>query len=231
MVRGDGGGGKFIRIAHIVRRIQRGDVLHHDFQLWKVLAQRDQLAVNEPCAALYSEDETWYRALVLNVRGNDVAVLFVDYGNQGNCSLKTVRKIDDRFIHLPIQRVECVLKECSDVNALTDALLGNQFEAAINEVSADTNIATVELTTGEGKLLRNEYPDLFPCASKSATVKQVHLPAVTCPTEDSECYVLTVISPTDFYVQLASSTEQLESLVDLLCTEYSDIGLEDQRLP
>ena len=47
VMRGNGGGGETVSRARIVRRLTRGDVLHHDFEFREIAPQRDELGVDE----------------------------------------------------------------------------------------------------------------------------------------------------------------------------------------
>lgn len=61
------------------------------------------------CAAVYSEDGQWYRARVESSTGRSVGVRFIDFGNQEECGLGQVMRLNSRFRHLPFQAVHCSL--------------------------------------------------------------------------------------------------------------------------
>ena len=62
------------------------------------------------CAARYSGDENWYRALVTDVSPNKVVrVLFVDFGNSEELSFSEIRRLPDHLTKLPRQAMKCRL--------------------------------------------------------------------------------------------------------------------------
>ena len=62
------------------------------------------------CAARYSEDQNWYRALVTDVTADKVAkVLFVDFGNSEELSFTELRRLPDHLVKLPTQAMKCRL--------------------------------------------------------------------------------------------------------------------------
>ncbi|XP_045158547.2 uncharacterized protein LOC123524421 isoform X3 [Mercenaria mercenaria] len=61
-------------------------------------------------AALYPEDESWYRAQVVNCDNKDqVEVVFIDHGNTEVIASGSLRKLPTQFCELPIQGLECCL--------------------------------------------------------------------------------------------------------------------------
>ncbi|GAB6033485.1 hypothetical protein CHUAL_013370 [Chamberlinius hualienensis] len=81
------------------------------------------------CSALYSADETWYRAKIVRVTGDEVEVYFIDYGNSDVCQLNSLKILEEEFRILPGRAVKCSLfnvkshtgKEWSDEEADTFA--------------------------------------------------------------------------------------------------------------
>ncbi|NWH74449.1 TDRD6 protein, partial [Piaya cayana] len=63
------------------------------------------------CLAQYSEDERWYRALILSEvpSAEKVEVLYVDYGNRDLVPLTSLRSTDERFLRLEAQAFRCSL--------------------------------------------------------------------------------------------------------------------------
>ncbi|KFQ13674.1 Tudor domain-containing protein 6, partial [Leptosomus discolor] len=66
---------------------------------------------NSVCLAQYSEDEKWYRALILREvpSAGKVEVIYVDYGNRELVSLTNLRSTDERFLRLEAQAFRCSL--------------------------------------------------------------------------------------------------------------------------
>lgn len=68
-----------------------------------------RLSVEKVCkdmivAALFSEDESWYRARVVDCDNEDtVTVMFLDHGNTEVISRDSLRKLPTEFCQLPVQ--------------------------------------------------------------------------------------------------------------------------------
>lgn len=65
------------------------------FSLSCILLQGEDVepVVGDLVAAPFSEDESWYRARILGVVGDDVDVYFVDYGDSLMVSKQAIRKL------------------------------------------------------------------------------------------------------------------------------------------
>ncbi|ESP02655.1 hypothetical protein LOTGIDRAFT_237885 [Lottia gigantea] len=62
------------------------------------------------CSALYSEDEQWYRAIVMtDVVDRKLTVRFVDYGNIETVSLDNIRQLPPKVVNQPEQAIVCSL--------------------------------------------------------------------------------------------------------------------------
>ncbi|XP_072295650.1 tudor domain-containing 6 [Eucyclogobius newberryi] len=100
-----------------------GDVAYHK--------NIDSLLVGSPCIALFSEDQLWYRAQVLNKTGDEVSVLFVDYGNASQVKLSDVRQITPKLVQNSVQAFLCELEGF-------DSSQGSWKTSAADELSALT---------------------------------------------------------------------------------------------
>lgn len=71
-------------------------------------------------AALYPEDDCWYRTKVEAVESDGVLVSFIDYGN--SCLVKKIGKIAESTIQeLPAMSKHCSLKKPKDVDSFSEA--------------------------------------------------------------------------------------------------------------
>uniref|UniRef100_A0A663EHT9 Tudor domain containing 6 n=1 Tax=Aquila chrysaetos chrysaetos TaxID=223781 RepID=A0A663EHT9_AQUCH len=66
---------------------------------------------NSVCLAQYSEDEKWYRALIISEvpSAEKVEVIYVDYGNREMVSLTNLRSTNEHFLRLEAQAFRCSL--------------------------------------------------------------------------------------------------------------------------
>ena len=65
--------------------------------------------VGSPCIAKYSEDNTWYRAVVVDAVAGSYSVQFVDYGNIEKVNPANMRQMTSKFMRLPKLAVPCKL--------------------------------------------------------------------------------------------------------------------------
>lgn len=63
-----------------------------------------------PCIALFSDDQLWYRAEVISKDGNNMSVLFVDYGNTSQVQVTDVREIPPLLADIAPQAFLCHLE-------------------------------------------------------------------------------------------------------------------------
>ncbi|XP_072188446.1 tudor domain-containing protein 6 isoform X2 [Excalfactoria chinensis] len=61
------------------------------------------------CLAKYSEDGKLYRAKVTGVKGNDIAVIHVDYGSEETVSLEMLKPMPCELLQVPNQAFACCL--------------------------------------------------------------------------------------------------------------------------
>ena len=113
--------------------VQRYDGKEYDDML-KVLQQMmnvytskngDQWQIGWPyknmvCAARFSGDENWYRALVTGVSADQiVSVLYIDFGNSEELPFSEIRRLPDHLVRLPRQAMKCRLAGIQPVDEQT----------------------------------------------------------------------------------------------------------------
>ncbi|CAJ1073314.1 tudor domain-containing protein 6 [Xyrichtys novacula] len=67
------------------------------------------LAPGSPCLALFSADEQWYRAQVIDRVDDTFNVFFVDYGNESGINVKDVRPLPQNLLDMAPQAFLCSL--------------------------------------------------------------------------------------------------------------------------
>uniref|UniRef100_T2M6M2 Tudor domain-containing protein 1 n=1 Tax=Hydra vulgaris TaxID=6087 RepID=T2M6M2_HYDVU len=101
------------------------------------------------CAAKFSEDGNWYRALVKQVNNNDsVDVEYVDYGNCETVSITSIKKIPEMYLLLPKQALKVKLWNFEKKNqedwspetkkSFEKYLLNKQLVAVVQDVVDNT---------------------------------------------------------------------------------------------
>ena len=95
------------------KKTQLDDLLNQMFDFFTATTD-DRLTVDTVdddmvVAALFAEDESWYRAKVVKVEEEEVTVQFLDHGNQVTVTMESLRKLPSSFSELPLQAIECSL--------------------------------------------------------------------------------------------------------------------------
>lgn len=50
------------------------------------------------CLALFAEDNSWYRGVCCKIRGQDVEILYCDFGNSETVPLKNIKPIPTELL-------------------------------------------------------------------------------------------------------------------------------------
>lgn len=116
----------------------------------------DKLKKGSPCYALFSDDNQWYRAEILNPDINNTKIRYVDFGNEEIISLFHLKVPDsNRLVMLRPQAIECCLNGYQNMepdtkrdNILEELLLENEFNMKVIEVR--TGRAIVDLFDKSG---------------------------------------------------------------------------------
>ncbi|XP_039636928.1 tudor domain-containing 6 [Perca fluviatilis] len=97
------------------------------------------LSPGSPCIALFSDDDFWYRAEVIDKDGDELSVLFVDYGNKSQVNVTNVREMPPGLMESPQQAFLCELENF-------DASHGSWDSGVVDELSALTADKALQLT-------------------------------------------------------------------------------------
>ncbi|KAK0163339.1 hypothetical protein PV327_007031 [Microctonus hyperodae] len=73
-----------------------------------VLSESDA-KIGNGCIAQYSEDSTWYRAVIQSVESTGAIVRFIDYGNTELVTFDKIKVLQEEFTKLPTQAIGCKL--------------------------------------------------------------------------------------------------------------------------
>ncbi|XP_047409458.1 tudor domain-containing protein 1 isoform X1 [Sciurus carolinensis] len=90
-------------------------------------AQKSRLSyrprIGDACCAKYTNDDFWYRAVVLGISDSDVRVLYADYGNIETLPLSRVQPIATSHLELPFQIIKCSLEGLMELNGSCSQLM------------------------------------------------------------------------------------------------------------
>ncbi|XP_019947409.2 tudor domain-containing 6 [Paralichthys olivaceus] len=99
----------------------------------------DALSPGCPCIVLFSEDHLWYRAKVIDMEGDKLSVLFVDYGNKSQVNVTDVREMPPHLVEAPPQAFLCELEGF-------DSSCGSWDSGAVDELFTLTTDQLFQLT-------------------------------------------------------------------------------------
>lgn len=178
------------------------------------------------CVAQYSQDFTWYRAMIESIQPTGAEIRFVDYGNTELVSFDKLKQLQPDLAKLPTQAIACRLlgvgsktwndTELMQFTTLTDgkrleaefiAVENNIYEVLIREINEDKYI-NEDLLPGVDLLTVYE---LTKNKSRPSRVKMVPTAAADYPVawiehttnigSEEEVMVTWIQNPDNFYVQ------------------------------
>ncbi|NWU13883.1 TDR15 protein, partial [Cephalopterus ornatus] len=191
------------------------------------------------CIVKCPKDGKWYRAAVVQqVSGNEVDVVFVDYGYRERVLLKDLQAVLPDFLTLESQAFRCGLKS---VPLQTDSLswseeVHRQFEDFIssstgplscviyalvrvspnclcNVVDLQTPLTSAEEFLRERGLTLSEYAGLRNLASSCSLYSFCYSSFNIKVGSEEEVYITHISSPSKFYCQLNRNTETVDALM------------------
>lgn len=104
----------------------------------------EDLTPGSLCAAVFPEDDNWYRARILSNTVAGIEVLFIDYGNSCTCSC--LRSLPEDLLHMPALAQKFSLQKPQGIEQWTP-----QASEKFREIAADgaAIFEIRQLSTGE----------------------------------------------------------------------------------
>ena len=201
------------------------ELMNEMFEYYEQLSvQQDQLskpAVGEFCAAKFTLDDGWYRAKVVGVEGNNVSVLYIDYGNSETLALSRLKALNSKFHSLPCQAIDCSLSgNCSGVS-------DTQFQELVSEKEFTARVVTVRRGTAVVDLVSKEtnksiVNTLSKETSQGATTSACNVANLQWKTGDTiDVFVAFAESAQKFFCQASAHSSELDDLMNRLEEHYS----------
>ncbi|XP_061396523.1 maternal protein tudor [Musca vetustissima] len=193
------------------------------------LKKLEKFEKNKIVAALFPDDEMWYRAKLLRQVPDGYEVLFIDYGNTSISP--ECREISQDIAELPPLSKKCALEVPENCKSWSDAAEQKFMEIAdtgetifsveLREPAKDHAIVHLLI---DGHNINNDLQELCekkPLAETGADLMNTSfnsssLQTSVCETECYHAFVSHVNSPCDFYVQFTRDTAQLEEMTQVL---------------
>ncbi|XP_076098484.1 uncharacterized protein LOC143068364 isoform X2 [Mytilus galloprovincialis] len=191
----------------------------------------DKPEIQMPCIAKFSEDEQWYRAEIINSKGDDLEVLFVDYGNTETVSKSSAKSIKKQYYSMPVQGIKCSLnnlkpngkswseKSNDDFSTLTTdkntemkfiSLSSGTYEVELKDTDTKDEIAVKLVEMGHATFSPGSQKVVNPYPSTSLA-----------PDTTKEVFVSWIDNPHCFWIQLSEATDSLNELVEKIQEEYT----------
>ncbi|CAK7300068.1 Tudor domain-containing protein 1 [Vulpes lagopus] len=123
--------------------------------------QKSQLSyrpkIGDVCCAKYTNDDFWYRAIVLGTSDAEVKVLYADYGNLETLPLSRVQPISISHLELPFQIIKCSLEGLMELNGscsqlvmelLKNFMLNQSVMLSVKGITKNVHTVSVEKFSG-----------------------------------------------------------------------------------
>jgi tudor domain-containing protein 1/4/6/7 len=199
------------------------------------------------CCAKFSEDEAWYRAVVEKVKGDQVTVRFVDFGNTDCVASSDLRELSAESLAVPPLAYRCLLEDC-DADTVSSKLEDQILDQTLNVAFQTTESApfTVNLQLEDGTevsvLLTNPPGDDTSSSTAAPAVSEESVLDTAAVDPDRKCIALNVghrmkvmvshvESPSLFYVQRDEKLPSLTELSDNLFEHFSSLAEGDGLIP
>ncbi|CAD5125575.1 DgyrCDS13778 [Dimorphilus gyrociliatus] len=201
-----------------------------------------QFKEGELCCAFSVEFSAWYRCVIIRLEDQEADVRYIDFGNREKVSSKQLAPIDKSFLAIPPYATKiCIVNEYTeDESNKLNETLGEEClivkilttDEPYNVEISTENISNIrEAVFGSPAKLGQEssavtqeiYPEEENKAKMDDLVVQDHKP-LSC---DVQVYVSYVESPTKFWIQLVSETDEIENILISLRDADSMENLKD----
>ncbi|XP_050402777.1 tudor domain-containing 6 [Patella vulgata] len=186
------------------------------------------------CAAKFTEDDLWYRAIVTSSDSQSADVFFVDYGNSETVSLNLLKELAPDLHDLPSQAVECMLGNVCPLDNSWSSKVIDEFEKWIYDREMEIKIIGREgqiyivnlIDSVEGsdigeKLIKT---NLVLPSSLNQSVNPYGDIEISFPSKSS-VFVSWAESPNSFWIQLSEKHDSLEEMTESLQTYCDENGV------
>ncbi|KAK3749426.1 hypothetical protein RRG08_003275 [Elysia crispata] len=185
-------------------------------QLEGLSGQHPNPSTDAACAAVFSEDSSWYRALINSVQGDSLKVTFIDYGNGSEVQKNSVKPLTDVLLSNAPLAFRCQFADLGPLPAeaqkkLSDYLMEHKVLATFSSQSSPYNVS---IRDAEGNDLQ-EIVCPSDCYKTQSRPKNVIPAGVTCIEDDGR-----------FYIQLYADFPAIAKLHQSLSETASSSSLE-----
>ena len=174
--------------------------------------------VNDQCVALFTEDGSWYRAIITDLQADTATVLFVDYGNTASVNISNIKSLSQELSKKPVFAFECKLRGVAQFTAEDTSMMNQLASEKGFTVTFHSSAAPFEVSMIDDDNI--DILDHIPSGrlqSSTAIVASVFEEASV--QDVGMAYISHVESPGEFYLQYHAQTEALANLMAELQTE------------
>ena len=200
------------------------DLMNEMFDYYEQLGpQQEQMpkpSVGEFCAAKFTLDDGWYRGKVLDVQGDSISVLYIDYGNSETLSLSRLKALNSKFHSLPSQAIDCTLSgNLRGINNTQFQEIVSEKEFTAKVLSVKSGVAAVDLVSKETS---QSVANMLGRESKSSASSACTIAFSDWKIGDTlDVYVSFVESAQKFFCQASSHSSKLDDLMNKLDKHYN----------
>eukprot|EP00058_Branchiostoma_floridae_P024135 XP_002609625.1 hypothetical protein BRAFLDRAFT_125037 [Branchiostoma floridae] len=197
------------------------------------------------CCAQFTEDDSWYRAVVRKVTDKGVLVRYVDYGNCETVEMSRVKALKPDFTDLPPQCFEACLIDVVPTKATLAPEFTKNFVDHIKDEPVKIKLFsrdqggryTVDLMKDNQTaskvmkgFLRGRVPTSPPPTPGILPTDVEFIQPFVEEGSYQDVFVTDATDPDVFWCQLLSSAEELNTLMEDMNKHYSQLNQEEEAL-
>ena len=119
------------------------------------------------CVAKYTDDGSWYRGKILNIKDSYLDILFVDYGNKQRTPINFVKAVEKELVALPPQAYHCSMSEVDSNWTSEDKIrffdvTKTKFLAGTFARKRDGDQYSVRLVDVSGSVINDAFKSVVP---------------------------------------------------------------------
>nr|KAF6425870.1 tudor domain containing 1 [Molossus molossus] len=135
----------------------------------------------DACCAKYTNDDFWYRAVVLGASEAEVKVIYADYGNVETLPLCRVQPISVSHLQLPFQIIKCSFEGLMELNGscsqlvielLKNFMLNQTVMLSVKGITRNVHTVAVEKYSENGAVSLTDKLVMYGLAKNIASKKQ-----------------------------------------------------------
>ena len=191
------------------------------------------------CAAQFSADDQWYRAVIKSVTAEGIGIVYADYGNEE--VVKSVRALPQRLARLPTQAVRCSLFGAVSPSAGWNEAVCDRLAEIVDDVVFQMEVKSVNagqlvvlLHNAQGQSLS----DFVTGTTQTSTANgngsapvAVQPSSDALPSSQTSLYepgfrdtatLSTFLYPQCFFVQMSSVAADLAKIMDTLANSETE---------